>query len=168
MAYIYEAILYVDVYALAYMFIPELVDMYNEGRVSLEYLSNTDLWYSTLQEVDTAILLDWSCVKAEYIEVSDKLVYVFYSFPEPKISPDARYSIAVIRSEGESRKAEYYTLEYTTMLNSNGDKPDNPYRWTLGGQDRECHYNYWLFEKYPTKENLINAVLNFHQPHLKK
>ncbi len=150
-----------DAYSLAYEFIPGVINMYNEERVPLDALLNTDLWYSIFKKCDNDILLDWCCVKAEYHEVSDELSYVFYTFPEPKVCPEAKYAIAVIRS-GDSRKATYYTLEYSIMYNSNGDLTYGG--WVLGGMDGECHNNYGSYEKDPTKENFIDTVLNFCKP----
>ncbi len=147
----------ITAYDLAYRFIPELIGIYNEGRAPREDLSNTHLWYSLLKDNDTDILLDWSCVSAEYHEVADDLSYVFYTFPAPTFCPEAKYAMAVLRTAGERQRATYYTLEYSAMHDSNGDIKYEG--WVLGGMDGQCHSNYGQFEKEPTEKNFVDAVL---------
>ena len=108
-------------YELEYGYIPQLVEWYRTEQIPVEAL--LDLNWMKYQDFEFNFN-DFSCKPAV---IDDNHIMVLYTFPEPYMTPLAKYG-AILLQKFHKSNARYYTLERSDDIVYNTGKIN----WVLG------------------------------------
>ena len=136
-----------SLYALEYGFIPQVVEWYRREQIPVEALMDLNWMKEHLlsrgyQDFEFDFK-DFSCKPAE---IDDNHIMVLYIFPEPYMTPLAKYG-AILLHKGHKANARYYTLERSDDIINNSGK----IYWVLGSMDADgAHVNFGHVEECQT------------------
>lgn len=118
-------------YHVQYVFLPELVESVSEGYLPSIALFPSPQWYYNLRQEHDVEELNAAGVYEgfERIDVDEKRMLIFITFPQPQEMPEAAYGAVMLNME--TGEAKYYTLE-----SSFNDK------WVLGQMTTRSHSNF--------------------------
>lgn len=132
-------------YELEFSFIPRIVNLCNEQQIDPQVLLNLEFWKRFLENNNIEIEFSWDEFKVEFQPVDEERAVIFYTFPEPKESPEAKYgAIIVNRNEQVFR---YFTFE----------KEEN--KWMIGEMTAEHHKVYGFFEENAGIADFLQEIL---------
>jgi hypothetical protein len=137
-----------EMYGPEFRWFPGLVKMVSNGQIPSEALTDETWIRETIQSrIDNALLkAEWDNFKIKRVDNYGEYKLITYEFPEPKISPEAKYAAVMLNTT--TLQADYYTLEMSV-----DDK------WYYCGATEEEHFNYGEAESTDL-DNFIEWILS--------
>lgn len=124
-----------NMYFIGYRFLPQLIELYKNGKISLDTLINRNVWRELLQDE-----FELESILVKVIKIKNTTIIV-YIFPNPQKVTDLKYSAINLTD------LSYYTLELSLGPT-----------WILGGQNLERHINYGDVGNRITELDFINLI----------
>lgn len=138
-----------DIYQPEFRWLPDVVfKAVREGNLVPEALTDEDwLRQNIMHGVSSKdIAKEWESFRINRVETYGDYKLIVYQFPEPKITPEAKYGVVLMNTK--SLEIDYYTLEMT--YNN---------KWVYGSMTSERHINYGEVES-PDLELFIEWVFS--------
>ena len=147
-----------DRYELAFLFVPLLVDTYNEYlqrgesiQVKEDMFYDKSFWKRIMQSMGVSRTnFNWDDISFSHFHTGKKKIIVI-TFPQPLEITHAKYGLIVI-----DKKAKYFTLEKTMSFNSTSNSTQ---AWVVGSMSNKQHVNYGSYEGEVSEESFVKEVL---------
>lgn len=137
---------HIGLYYLQFEFIPSLVETYNHGgHPEKMFLNIRDRMAVRQLVMGNMFRVEWEHLLINQQE-NDGLLYVIYTFPEPREVPEAKYGAVVIDPKKEH--ASYFTME----------KSFDGY-WMMCGVVDGTHLNFGSIDDDMDVQTFVNRVM---------
>lgn len=134
-----------ELYSFEYSVLPYLVDQCSKHKIHPLLIADKEYIMNFVDENCDKVGWNWNNFKSTVRKVDDN-VLLLYWFPEPDITPLARFAAAVVAKDGLT----YYTLEFDEYKNKN--------TWYLCAQDVGMHHNLGQVEECKTMEEFVSLL----------
>ncbi len=142
-----------SLYELEYKFIPQLLESYKAGDLSLKELLDLNFIKECLLATYCSDFeFDFNDFSCKWIRIDATHGIVIYTFPEPYRSPLAKYG-AILMHRYQRANAAYYTLERSDDILV-PEKID----WVLGSISLDGHGNYGFVKECDTADEFAILI----------
>lgn len=150
-----EEVQIMSLYGLEYKFIPFLVEQYQQEKVPIEALLDTNYMKEWLLSSGyTDFEFDFKDFNCKLETVDDNHAIVLYTFPRPYRTPLAKYGVVLLQKFNKGH-VSYYTLERSDNIIN---KTRN-IKWVLGSMSTKSHGNFGYVPEYQDIEDFKNMIL---------
>ena len=132
-------------YEFEYRLLPYLVDQCSKRQIHPLNIADKNYIIGLVEGNCDKVAWNWDDFKATVRKIDDN-VLLLYWFPEPAMTPLARFAVAVVSKDGLA----YYTLEFDEYKGNN--------TWYLCLQDTSTHHNLGQVDECRTMEEFISLI----------